>query len=730
MRLRRYDFLKFVPAFALWCFLPFVLFPQTSGSASSVLRGTITDPSGRAISGAKISVEAIGSNTGGASANEATSGDDGRFELPLTPGRYRISVARISFAKYEREVNVSGGATQELQVSLALEPLSSSVVVTAESTPVESNAATTQVDVVTRAEIDHRELNSLPDLLATLPGFSLARTGREGGQATIFLDGGNSNYTKVLIDGAPANDSGGFIDVSDFTLDSVDKIEVVHGAESALYGSDAMAGVVQIFTHRGATRAPELDLTGEGGSFDTGRGSAQVSGLIDAFDYSVGANYFSTNGQGANDRFLNRGLNANFGWKIREGNTLRLSLRDNSSFAGTPGQTLFLPPDLGSSAALHNFYASLIWEAQLGQHWLVHVNGNEASLHTIDSDFPFFTSTSQFNRASIDAQTSYLVKQGAFTAGYYGEIENGFPAALGGEHAQRRNQAGFLDARWQLRKRFTLNAGARAEDNAGFGTRVVPRAGISYVAREGGEAIGATRLHAFYGQGIDEPRLDQSFGTDPCFPGNPNLQPEESRTGSAGIEQHLASDRVRVTADYFYDQFRNVISFASFLPTASCPFGVGTFFNTDLARSRGARFTAETRLRSWLTIAGHYTYDDTRVLRAPNAFDPSEIPGNRLLRRPVNSGTIEINAALKRFDFNLVGYITGQRTDSDFLGLGFTRNPGYSRFDVAGTYRVDRRMSVFVRAGNVLDKQYQEALGFPALGREVRGGLKLKFGGE
>jgi vitamin B12 transporter len=699
------------------------------------VQGLVTDPSGRAISGAKIVLSdsagnLAAANSASGSGVETSSDASGHFELRAHPGRYRISISRESFKRVEREIDISPASGREIDFQLALEPLASSVIVTAESNPVEVTSTVAPVDVVTRAQIDHREETSLPNLLSTEPGFSLARTGPEGAQATIFLDGGNSNYTKVLIDGAPANDSGGFIDISNFTLDSVDKIEIVHGAESAVYGSDAMAGVVQIFTHRGATRVPELDVTADGGSFDTGRGSAQLSGVLAAFDYSAGTNYFSTNGQGPNDRFLNRGFNGNFGWKIREGNTLRLSVRDNSSFAGIPGQTLFLPPNLSESSTLHNFFSSLTWEAQTGEHWHWRASGTEASLHSTTDDQPFFVSTGQFNRAAFDAQSSYIFREGALTAGYYVERENGFPAALSGEHTDRTNQAGFVNLRLQPGSRLTLNAGVRAEDNASFGTRVVPRAGVSYVIRKNGEAIGATRLHAFYGQGIDEPRLDQSFGTDPCFPGNPTLRPEQSRTGSAGIEQHLASDRVRVTADYFYDQFRDIISFAFFAPTPTCIFGVGTFFNTDLARARGIHFNAETQIRRWLTLAGHYTYDDSRVLRAPNPLDPSELAGNRLLRRPVNAATIELNAAVYRFNFNLLAYITGQRTDSDFLRLGFTRNPGYSRFDVAGTYRIDRRMSIFVRAGNVLDKQYQDALGYPALGREVRGGLRLKIGGE
>ena len=703
--------------------------PQSSSPAD--YPAVVHDPSGRAIVGAKVTLDALSIPGSTSHAQEAITNDRG-FTIHVPAGKYRVTITHESFATLAEEIIVPQDRVVDavFAFELQLEPLSSTVVVTAESTPVESAATTAPVNVITKREIDRREQTTLPALLATEPGFSLARTGPEGGQATIFLDGGNSNYTKVLIDGAPANESGGFVDISNFTLDDVDKIEVVHGAESAIYGSDAMAGVVQILTHRGATRTPELDLAGEGGSFGTGRGSGQVSGLLGAFDYSIGANYLATSGQGPNDRFINRGLSGNFGWKIRQENTIRLSIRDNSSFASVPGQTLFLPPDLAQSNARHNFYASLTWEGQTGPHWHWRVGGTEASQHVVDNDPPFLNLASQFNRASVDAQSSYIFRRGTATAGYYYEVENAFPSALGGEHARRNNQAGFFDLRLQPRARLTLNAGVRAEDNSSFGTRVVPRAGISYVVRQAGEAIGATRLHAFYGQGIDEPRLDQSFGNDPCFPGNPNLRPELSRTGNAGLEQRLASDRVRVTSDFFYNQFRDIISFAFFLPTPACSFGVGTFFNTDLARARGIHFNVETQIRRWLTLAGHYTYDDSRVLRAPNAFDPSETAGNRLFRRPLNSGTIELNAAYRKFNFNLLGYITGQRTDSDFLGLGFTRNPGYSRFDAAASYALDRRMSIFLRAGNVLDRQYQDALGYPALGREVRGGVKLKFGGE
>jgi outer membrane cobalamin receptor len=198
---------------------------------------------------------------------------------------------------------------------------------------------------------------------------------------------------------------------------------------------------------------------------------------------------------------------------------------------------------------------------------------------------------------------------------------------------------------------------------------------------------------------------------------------------NAGIEQKLAADRMRVTAEYFDSRFYNIVSFQSVTPSAGClaihdPFGAGTYFNTNLARARGATFSTEARLTRWLSASANYTYDSTRVLSAPNNSDPNYIVGSRLLRRPVNSGNVVLNAAFRRMDWNLSGYFTGRRSDSDFLGLGFTSNPGYARFDLASSYRLAHGFSFYGRIANLANKQYQEVLGYPALGREFRIGVK------
>ncbi len=700
-----------------------------SNSSSAQLSGQITDASGYGI--VSVRVVATREEPNSPQTTLTTSSAEGSYTLSLLPGTYRIRFENAAFVPRDLTIQLVPGESRKLDLRLDISQLAENVVVTANAQPLELSQTPASVDVVSREEIDRRQLVSLPDALATMSGAAIARTGREGGLATFFLDGGNSNFTKFLVDGTPLNEPGGFLNLSNATLDNVDKVEVVHGAESALYGTDAVSGVVQLFSHRGETRIPELNLFGEGGSFSSGRGGAQVSGLLGGFDYSAASSYFQTDGQGPNDAFLDRSFAGNFGYSFSDADHLRLTVRNNSSFAGVPGPTLFLPPNLAQYEALKILLVNLAWDFHTGAHWQHTLSGHENRTLDTNANPPFFTSIDQFNRAGFREQSAYTFRTGAVAAGYEYEVENGFPSTLSGQHARRNNQAGFLDARWLPISRLTLSAGIRAEDNTTFGTRVVPRAGAVLALRYGAGFWGDTRVRFSYGQGIKEPSLDESFGSEPCFPGNNTLKPERSRTIDAGIDQVLDSDKLRLSATYFDNRYRDIVSFAfDAVTTPACTFGTGTFFNTDLARARGANFSGDFRPRRWFGLKGNYSFDDTRVLKAPNAFASVELPGNHLLRRPVNSGSLILNASFRAWTLSLTGYFTGARTDSDFLGFGITRNPGYARFDIASSYSIGRGISLYARATNLFDKQYQDAVGFPALGRDVRVGMNYRFSGR
>jgi len=705
--------------------------PAQRNTSEVQVSGRLTDFSGYGVGDVRITAELEGSpNAPGVS---ATSGPDGAYLLRVPPGRYRIHFGHTSFVPRDFVLDLAAGESRALDLRLEIERLSESVVVTANAQPLEANRTPAPVDVLSHQEIEQRQAVSIPDLLQFSPGVAIGRTGAEGGTASVFLNGGNSDFTKVLVDGTPINPPGSAVDFSSLTTENIDKVEVVRGAESAIYGTDSVSGVIQLFTHRGETRVPAFGLYAQGGSYSSARGGGELSGLAGKFDYSAAASYSRTDGQGPNDAFFNRALSGNFGYAFSQTNQLRLSLRNNTSDAGIPGPTLVAPPDLFQGYGQHILSIHARWDLATGPHWRHELNGTESytrqhSFATPPDQFTYDTLL-RFNRAGLAAQSTYIARSFSAAAGYQYEVENGGISFVSPGHLRRNNQGGYLDFRYSPLPRLSFDFGIRAEANASFGTRVVPRAGGSYLLHYGKGLFGDTRYRAFYGQGIKEPRFDQTFGTDPCFPGNPHLKPEASKGWSTGFDQKLFSDRLKLSADYFYNRFYDMVSFAP-NPSPNPDF-CGTYFNTDLAFARGVNFASELRMRKWLFVYGNYTYDDTRVLQSENAFgDPALVAGKPLIRRPVHSGSLGINIYYARVNWNFIGYFSGVRTDTNFVNPSQTNNPGYARFDMAVRYNLIRGFLLTARATNLFDKQYQDVLGYPALGRDYRFGLCYQFSGR
>jgi vitamin B12 transporter len=710
----------------LFSFVPSASAQNSRPAQASTIRGTLTDPSGAVVAGALVTAQSLDSLPSA----KTRSGKDGSFSLTLQPGRYSVSVAQSSFGPVKQEFDLAADVTRTWDVRLELATMSSNVIVTAQAEPTEASSVAAPVDVITRQDIDDRGEIWLTPMLTAEPGASFSQLGPMGGVTSYFLDGGNSDYTKVLVDGVPVNEPGGAIDLSNFTTDAVDKVEVVHGASSALYGSDAMDGVMQIFTHRGTTPTPQLVLEADGGTFGTGHGSGQLSGILGAFDYSLDAGYFSSAGQSSppvmgqvpTDYFRDTTLSGNFGWKFSDTDSLRFTVRNSASDAGQPGQTLYssvpFAVDPGQHSGLHDFSSGLTWNFSNGGHWQNELTGYESRFEDTVVSPPFSPFVSKFNRAGLNEQATYSFTNGGVTAGYWFEVENGGAQA-------RHNQAGYIEVRYHVRPRLSLVAGGRVEANGFFGTRAVPRLGASYALRYGRGFWGPTRLRASYGEGIKEPEL---FPPD-C---TPILKPEQSTTFDAGIDQYFASDRVRFSLTYFHNDFRDIVSFASVadISMANCPAFGGNFFNTDKARAYGANSTLGIKAARWLDFTAVYGYDDSLVLASPNATDPALVPGNRLLKRPLNSGNAMLNAHWRGANWYLGAYYVGSQTDSDFLGLGITRDPGYFLLNTSATMPLRYGLAATAYFGNLLDRHYQVAAGYPALGYNYRFGLRYTWGGE
>jgi outer membrane receptor protein involved in Fe transport len=235
-----------------------------------------------------------------------------------------------------------------------------------------------------------------------------------------------------------------------------------------------------------------------------------------------------------------------------------------------------------------------------------------------------------------------------------------------------------------------------------------------------------TTLKASAGKGIKEPTFFQSFGVDFFAQGNPDLKPERSTTVDAGIEQRLFGRRLRLEATFFQHTYRDqiayqIVDFNTFQ---------GTYVNLGESRARGLEAEVEAAPCAWLSLTAAYTYLDGKILVSSNSFDPVYAEGQPLLRRPKHQGSFTLRAGGERVSAGATVLAVGRRADSDFLGLGLTENPGYARVDARIRARVARGLEAFVVAENLLDRRYEEALGYPALGRSVRAGLRYRSSGR
>ena len=223
---------------------------------------------------------------------------------------------------------------------------------------------------------------------------------------------------------------------------------------------------------------------------------------------------------------------------------------------------------------------------------------------------------------------------------------------------------------------------------------------------------------------LKEPGFFESFGVSFFAKGNPDLKPERSRTFDLGVEQRLLSGRLRAEATAFHHDYLDQIAFHIVDFTTF----QGTFINLGKTRGRGFELAVDAAPTDHLRFDARYTYLDGKILVSASDFDPVFAVGRPLLRRPKRQASFSAHAERGRVSAGATLVLVGRRADSDFVGLGLDENEGYTRLDAQVHVQVARGLKAFVVGENVLDRQYMEVLGYPALGRSVRAGLRFRSG--
>jgi vitamin B12 transporter len=617
------------------------------------------------------------------------------------------------------------------------------VVVTATRIAIATAAplATTTVlrgDALRAAGITH-----VQDALRLVPGTAIVSSGPVGSLTSLFLRGGNSNYVRVLVDGVPVNDAGGAFDFANLTTDNVDRVEIVRGPASVLYGSDAVTGVVQIFTRDGSGPMAMRAQTGRG-TYGTTRSEVGLSGGDARSGFSLAGAREHTDGILAfNNGFNNDVLSAAARIASGDGSDARVAMRWSASAYHFPTDFTGAVVDRNSEQSDHRFVVSVDGGQRLGDRGDLHISlvsneflprsndGPDDSADTLGF-YGFFSRAVRTHRA-VDARLNLRYSaRGVLTLGSELAADRERSSSLslsefgrdsGGFAADRHNTGVYAQALGNATGRLSYSVGARVDRNSAFGSFPTVRASIAYLTSS------TTRVRASVGSAFKAPSFFENFATG-FVTGNPNLRPERSRSAELGFEQTLADGALTLKVAAYAQWFRDVIQYSATAPSPGAP----NYFNVAAADANGAEVEVSYRPSADLTLGAVYAWTDAHATQA--GFDKSTgatyVVGERLIRRPPHVITLSAATALSGGgSLSLTAMRFGSRDDRDFAAFPVTAIvlPAYTKVDAAiqlpvlGQFATD--LSLVARVDNLLGATYEEIVRFPAPGRMIFVGLRI-----
>src|SRR2546429_1944512 len=593
------------------------------------------------------------------------------------------------------------------------------VVVSATRFDIPLDQSPASVSVISAEDLEQKQIERVSDALREVPGLSVVQTGTAGQLTSIFTRGLRSEHTQVLLDGIPINQGlQGAFNFADLTIDDIDRIEVVRGPQSTLYGPRALAGVIQIFTKQG-TGAPGAMVAAEGGSYDTFREWGESDGKIGNFDYSVGASRLDTDNARPNNNYRNTAAITDVGWspdqQLRIGSLFTYSVSDT----GNPN-TIFDPRPIDHFLTERWLIGPHIdWKAtDWWDHKFIFSYDHERQLNNPNQDGFVGPTRALFERTQIDYQndlrpTSWLTLTSGF---FYSRVNAGqerpFVLQIFGpqptfvsDHTEET--AGFLQATVTPIENLIFVAGGRFDHFNQFGNIWTYRFASSYKIDKTN-----TTLHSSVATGFSPPSSQ-----DKIFGNNFGLQPEKDLGWDIGVRQELWSGggrSVTVGATYFHNDLSNGIGFNGLFQT----------LNLGAAETQGLEAELRAQPIVDLIFTASYTYLDAEKT---SSADISQPQGARLPRRPRNE--VYISASYlwyKRLRTTAEAKFVNAREELNFGGPSFDIED-YNFVNLAVEYEINPHLSIFGRIDNLTNENYAEVFGFPALGRAAYGGVKLRF---
>ncbi|MGH7266921.1 MAG: TonB-dependent receptor plug domain-containing protein [Candidatus Rokuibacteriota bacterium] len=573
------------------------------------------------------------------------------------------------------------------------------------------------VTVIPEEELRAHQYRTVEEALRHVPGVEVQRSGSLGKTTTARIRGAGAAQIQVLVDGVRVKSlTTGDFDFADLSLDDVERIEVVRGPQSTLYGADAIGGVINIVTKRGRG-APGGFVDLEAGNYDTYRERAGLSGALGPWNFSLGVSRLEFGGQFPNDEHDLTSVNGRVGYALPNRGEIALTGRYADTHRGIPFRTVF--PDFAARREQDDELAlgSLEWR-QPWVSWYEHVlrlSGVRSRITFRDPDSEFEPrSEIETERREVDWLHHFHVAAiDTVTVGL--EYRNEEGTNQGTFSRGTDTWAAFVQNELRLFQRLFLTGGLRHDHNSVFGGETTGRVAASYVLR-----ATDTRLKASWGEGFRAPTFNDLFfpATFPPCPafGNPDLRPERSDSWDAGVEQELWQRRVRLGATYFRNEFEDLIQAALVDPVAFCLQAQ----NVGRARTQGVEVEASVAPVDGLLLTLAYTFTDTE----------DRTTGDPLRRfaphRWALGGVYEPLSGLTLTAEVLI-------VSSRFEGAGVERNDGYTVVNAGAAYRLPWRLpplagvTLHVKVTNLFNEDYAEVRGFPALGTHVVAGVRGDF---
>ena len=608
----------------------------------------------------------------------------------------------------------------------------SDVVVTATKTSTPLFELANSITVIDSVEIERKKNSNVLELLKTEYGLNITQQGSFGSLANVYTRGANTGHTLVLLDGIEINmpsDPGGTFDFGNLPVDNIERIEILRGPQSTLYGSDALAGVINIITKKG-TGKPKFFLSTVGGSYNSYKGLAGLNGSYDFLNYSLTLSRFKTDGfSSASEETGNKekdgsssySASSRLGAEITDDFDLNFIFRftkadvDYDQFGGQFGDDPTYVYKLEESAfRTEGKYSAFngFWEQTLGVSIFRNVRKYSNDAFVYDASRAFYDG----RKLKIDWQNNfYLANTNTLILGVETEKEEAeteyyifsqtFPLESILPKSSSRTTGVYLQDQFKL-ENFFGTAGVRFDDHQRFGSTLTYRFAPAYIIWETG-----TKLKATIGTGFKAPSLYYLF--DPSY-GNPDLNPEKSIGWDAGIEQYLWDSKLIIGATYFENYFKDLFGFdeVSFRTK-----------NINKAETSGVEFYFTLNLLKEISTKGNFTYTDAQD-KSQSSTD-KDLP---LLRRPKIKASYEVNYSFND-KANINGEIiyAGERDDKDFSQFPVQRVKlkGYSIVNLAASYKIFEFLQLYARVENLFDTDYEEVLGYATPGLSGYAGIKI-----